>query len=306
MNKTLMTLLSLILFLGFAQSYDAQEVKWPDVNQTSAIPMTSVSTKIPLTDQSFQATVMATIDEFGLDSDNVSVSFYDFKTKTHYYLNADLLMLGASTTKIGTAALYTQLISEGYLNEQTLIPFIPDLYEEGNGNITNGPKESAYPIWQLIEEMLYYSDNTAWNLLTHYYYENFGNYQEDLLYLSGAEIISDEMYTFNVVNATVLEGLLIELASNDIYQPVVDIMTKAQENYLMRTYLNEGMATKYGYFETYFHDVGLYFEGDQPVYALAILTQDLSLDAQGIENDFFGTLNLRLHDWADQKWVANH
>lgn len=248
-----------------------------------------------ITNKTVEDVLFDTLNEFGYDSQNISIAYYDFNTHKHYYLNADTIMLGASTTKVGTAALYINLVNEGLLTMDTPIPYESHLFEEGSGNISNGPVQDSYLISDLIYEMLYYSDNTAWNLLTNYYYENFGDYQNDLLTLSGIEMINDEMYQFNHVNAKILEGILIKVASNNIYQPIVDIMLEAQDSWLLKTYVNENMATKYGSLDSYFHDIGIFYENNQPAYAIVIMTDGIGSGYENTQNNFFGTMNLRLN-----------
>lgn len=243
-----------------------------------------------------------TISEFGYNSDQISVAFYDFIDDAHYTLNSDTTMLGASTTKVATAALYTSLVNEGYMTFDTQIPFVEAMFEEGGGNITNSPIQSSYALQDLIYEMLVNSDNTAWNLLTHYYFNNIGNHQNDMLMLSGAEIYDPELYQFNYVNAEILEGILITIASSDYYANVVNTMLEAQPNWLLKYYVNDNMAAKYGYLEEYFHDTGIYFDDNgKPLYTLVVMTDDLGIDYDGMQNEFFGLINLRLNRWFESQ-----
>ncbi|MBF6978467.1 serine hydrolase [Aerococcaceae bacterium zg-BR22] len=258
-------------------------------------------TKYAVNGKSFEQIISETIKELGYNTDNVSIAYYDFLNEEHHYLNEWQPMLAASTSKVGTAALYTNLISDGYLTSDTQIPYNEALFEEGGGNITNGDIQASYPISDLIYEMLHNSDNTAWNLLTDYYYRNFGNYHEDLLLFSGADIDDMSLYEFNMVNARVLEGILIRVGSSKIYDDIVDIMMDSQEDWLMKRYVNENMAAKYGHLDAYFHDIGLFYQNEQPAYALVIMTNDLSLDAAGVESEFFGLINFRINKWFQQK-----
>lgn len=247
-----------------------------------------------------------TISEFGYNSDQISIAFYDFIDDTHYTLNSDITMLGASTTKVATAALYTSLINEGYLSFDTPIPFVEAMFEEGGGNITNSPIQPSYALQDLIYEMLINSDNTAWNLLTHYYFNYIGNHQNDMLMLSGADIYDPELYQFNHVNAEVLEGILIAIASSDYYSNVVDTMLAAQPHWLLKYYLNDNMAVKYGYLDEYFHDTGIYFdENGEPLYTLVVMTDSIGLDYDGMQNEFFGLINLRLNRWFEAQHESN-
>lgn len=256
--------------------------------------------------KSFYDIFYDTLEEQGVDPNQVAIALYDFETDTHYYVNEHYIMLGASTTKVGTAALFTQLINQGILSYDTLIPYVDSMYEAGGGEITNNPAQDAYPISDLIYQMLYNSDNTAWNLLTNYYYTYFGNYQEDLLLFSEAPIDDETLYQFNHINALVLEGILIQVASDPTYQDVIDIMLTAQEDWLLKSQDGENMATKYGQLDSYFHDIGIKYNEDEeePHYAIVVMTDGAYYQD---ENEFFGTLNERYHRWlhSDTKIASN-
>ncbi|HFI0464337.1 TPA: serine hydrolase [Streptococcus suis] len=255
-----------------------------------------------VTNKTFYDVFYDTVEELGLDANQISIALYDFEADEHYYINENRVMLGASTTKVGTAAIFTDLVNQGDLTFDSPIPYNQAMYEAGGGEVTNNPPQDAYALEDLIYQMLYHSDNTAWNLLTNYYYTYYGNYQEALLYLSGAPIIDDSMYQFNHVTAQVLEGILIHIASNPGYETMIQTMKDAQTAWLLKAYMPadpEGaMASKYGYLENYFHDMGIYYHQDQPVYALVVMTDGLPLEYLGVENEFFGYLNVRYHDWV--------
>lgn len=284
-KKFLSSILFILLGLFYTSSVNAENYARLDTNYK-------------INKQSITDVVYDTIQSLGYPTEQISFALYDFIDDEHYYINSDTVMLGASTTKVGTAALFTQLITDGYLTYNTYIPYNDELYEEGGGEITNGLPQSAYTIEQLIFEMLYHSDNTAWNLLTHYYYQNIGDYHTDLLLMSGADITDPNLYQFNHVNAEILEGLLIEVASSPIYQPIIDIMQAEQDDWLLKSSINVQMAAKYGYLDTYFHDIGIKFDQlGQPLYAIVVMTDGLNMNMGDDANQLFGTLNLRAAHW---------
>ncbi|MBR7928093.1 serine hydrolase [Aerococcaceae bacterium zg-ZUI334] len=282
--KLLISINIIIITLFSAQSIQAEEI----------------DTQYSVRGKSFDQIIYETIEEFGYTTNNVSIAYYDFLNQKHYYLNEWQPMLAASASKVGTAALYANLINEGILTYDTEIPYNESLFEEGAGNITNGDIQESYLLSDLIYEILHYSDNTAWNLLTDYYYTNFGNYHEDLLLFSGTNIEDESLYEFNMVNAQVLEGILIQVGSSDIYDEIIDIMMHSQDAWLMKHYVNNDMAAKYGHLDEYFHDIGLYYQNGQAAYALVIMTNDLPIEEDGTENEFFGLINFRLNKWFQQ------
>lgn len=267
----------------------------------TAVKSESIDIHYTITNKTPLDIALETFEELGYDASTISFSFYDFVSQTTYNWNEDYDMIAASTSKTGTAALYYQLIEKGYLTLDSQIPFLSDMYEEGAGNITNGTPQESYSLEELIYEMIYNSDNTAWNLLTHYYYQNYGDYEADLVAFSQTELSSELLWQFNHLTAPVLAGILKQIALDPLYQPIVDIMMDSPADRLLKTYVQENMGTKYGYLDTYYHDIGLfYIDEETPGYAIVVMTDQLYLEADGRANEFFGLLNLRLNRWFSQ------
>lgn len=234
------------------------------------------------------------IESYGLDSDLLSISFYDFMTEEEYHLNADLPIHGASTNKVGTAVLYTDLINQGELSWESYLPFSESWIEEGAGDITASPNQASYEVYDLVYQSLFYSDNTAWNTLINNYYSMFGDFQANLIELSGLEGTDYELYNLNFATSRMLNEILIRVASDESYQPIVDIMLEAQEGIFLKMYVTEGMAAKYGQYDEGFHDTGIYYVQDEPAYTIAVMSHDL-----GPIDYFLGDLNLHLKEYHD-------
>lgn len=239
------------------------------------------------------------IESYGYSADNLSISFYDFVSGEEFHLNADYPAHGASTNKVGTAVLYTDLIQGGYLDWDSHLPLDPSWIEDGGGEITANPDQTSYSIYDLIYQSLFYSDNTAWNTLINNYYNTFGDFQEDLISLSGLIFEDYDIHNLNFATTRMLNEILIRVASYDIYQPIVDIMLTSQSDTLLKMYVDEGMAAKYGQYEDGYHDSGIYYENGAPAYTIVVMSHGL-----GSIDYFLGDLNLHIKEFREYQQAA--
>lgn len=247
---------------------------------------------------SLEEIVWNEINTYGYDSDYLSISIYDFETGEEFHLNADIPSHGASTNKVGTAVLYADLINQGYLSWDSHLPFTEAWHEEGGGEITNGVFQESYAIYDLVYQSLFYSDNTAWNTLINNYYSMYGDFQSDLIALSGLSFADASIYNLNFATSRMLNEILIRVASNPEYQPIVDIMLDAQAGLYLKMYVEEGMAAKYGQYEDGNHDTGIYYDNGEPAYTIAVMSRHL-----GYIDYFLGDLNLHVKEFRDYQHI---
>ncbi|MGF3113585.1 serine hydrolase [Facklamia sp. P9177] len=242
---------------------------------------------------SVQEIIEDLIDEYGFDSSKLGIAYQNFVSEESYYLNENEARHAASTNKVGTSVLYLDLIEAGVLSWDSQLPASEKDLEEGDGRITNNPLRSYYSLEELISNLLVYSDNTAWNILIDYYYENYGDYRNDLIELSGINnkpiALTQNM---NYATPNMLIGYLNKIAFDDSYQPIINYMLIAQKGQRFKLYVDKGMATKYGQYGNGYHDTGIYFEDGKPIYSLVLMTNDL-----GTLDNFMGDLNLRVNEW---------
>lgn len=231
--------------------------------------------------------------QYGYDPANFMLAYYNFQTGEEYYWQADLATYAASTNKVGTAMLYTQLIHQGYLTWDSFIPYNPAWYEEGGGEITAFPNYFGYSVYDLVFQSLFYSDNTAWSHLVNHYYTYYGDFQSALIHLSGVVPPSEDLYQLNYATARMLNHTLIQLVTDPLYKPILDIMLQAQEGVFLKMYVHDHFAAKYGQYGANFHDMGAYFDGQgQPAYSIVVMSQGV------YPIDFFlGELNAHLCEY---------
>ncbi|MGX7109268.1 serine hydrolase [Facklamia miroungae] len=233
------------------------------------------------------------IDEYGFDSSNLGIAYQNFVTEESYFLNENKARHAASTNKVGTSVLYLDLIEMGALDWDSQLPSTSQDFEEGGGKITNSPPRSSYSLKELISNLLVFSDNTAWNILINYYNNNYGDYRNDLIELSGISNKPTALtHNMNFATPNMLIGYLNRIAREDKYQPIIDYMSIAQEGQRFKLYVDKGMATKYGQYGNGYHDTGIYFENGKPIYSLVLMTNDI-----GTVDSFMGELNLRINEW---------
>lgn len=233
------------------------------------------------------------IKEFGFEEFRVGIAYNNLATDESYYLNENMARHAASTNKLGTAVLFVDLIEAGDLTWKSSLPASAANIEEGNGMITNNPPQASYTLEDLMMNLIVYSDNTAWNIMTTYYYNNIGDYREALIQKSGIKNIPPALLeNHNYATPKMLENYLKMIAQKPKYKKIVGFMKEAQEGLRFKLYVDQGMATKYGQYDDGYHDTGIYFENGKPIYTLALMTYGL-----GSIDEFMGQLNLRINEW---------
>ena len=234
-----------------------------------------------------------TLTEFNVNSSEISLAYYNFHNEEHYYLNENELFTAASITKVPLSALYIDLINSGEYQLDSELDYSEALFEAGAGNITNGPLESSYTIEELITEAITHSDNTAMNILKAEYDKEFGNFREDILTFAGIDEKPEDFLNNNLSSAYITEQVLIKIAQDESYSDLINLMFETSPAQLFTSYVNnEMMANKFGRYEQAVNDSGIYYENNQPQYALVVLSDNINQADQFLE-----VMNLRVNQW---------
>ncbi|MBA5728665.1 serine hydrolase [Aerococcaceae bacterium INB8] len=234
-----------------------------------------------------------TLTEFNVNSSEISLAYYNFHNEEHYYLNENELFTAASITKVPLSALYIDLINSGEYQLDSELDYSEALFEAGAGNITNGPLESSYRIEELIAEAITHSDNTAMNILKAEYDKEFGNFREDILTFAGIDEKPEDFLNNNLSSAYITEQVLIKIAQDESYNDLINLMFETSPAQLFTSYVNnEMMANKFGRYEQAVNDSGIYYENNQPQYALVVLSDNINQADQFLE-----VMNLRVNQW---------
>lgn len=241
---------------------------------------------------STQEIVETTAAEYEMDPESYAVAYTNLKTKETFDYHENEVVSAASTIKVGIATLIIDGIQESKWDYTTEIYYDPYYYEEGAGDISEGPIEVYYDVKKLLEQMLVESDNTATNLLINFYEEQTGNnIRYALAEKVGITSFTEEEYAQNVATAHELELYLQLLLKEDKYQPIIKWMKQSKRGEVFKKYLKSGMATKHGINDYAHHDIGILFDKKgKPIYTLVILTDG----SQAKSNEFMAVTNLRL------------
>ena len=275
------------------ESSSESELTFDDIYQTDLMEENGIE-PIDLDAYENMADVIdQTLTEFNVNSSEISLAYYNFHNEEHYYLNENELFTAASITKVPLSALYIDLINSGEYQLDSELDYSEALFEAGAGNITNGPLESSYTIEELITEAITHSDNTAMNILKAEYDKEFGNFREDILTFAGIDEKPEDFLDSNLSSAYITEQVLIKIAQDESYSDLINLMFETSPAQLFTSYVNnEMMANKFGRYEQAVNDSGIYYENNQPQYALVVLSDNINQADQFLE-----VMNLRVNQW---------
>lgn len=286
-----------VIFLMFpCMNVSAQSEK--EIYKYDLMKLNHIEANLGAKYDSVESLVFDLMEEYGVAQDQIGMAFYNFQSDEHFYLNEDRYFIAASTVKAPIAALFIDLIQNQQLALTTPITYKDSYFVEGAGNITNNPLEASYTIEELLYNAVIYSDNTAWYALMDFYNQNYGSYINGILDFTQFYGVPDYFYEDNYASAFLAQQWLIKIATQPNYKYLVSLMSQTEPDQLFTSYVDQGMANKYGRLEDYVHDTGIYFEDGQPQYTLAVYTQ-------GVENAdvFLEMVNLRINEWHRHQFL---
>lgn len=275
------------------ESSSESELTFDDIYQTDLMEENGIEPLDLDAYENMADVIDQTLTEFNVNSSEISLAYYNFHNEEHYYLNENELFTAASITKVPLSALYIDLINSGEYQLDSELDYSEALFEAGAGNITNGPLESSYTIEELITEAITHSDNTAMNILKAEYDKEFGNFREDILTFAGIDEKPEDFLDSNISSAYITEQVLIKIAQDESYSDLINLMFETSPAQLFTSYVNnEMMANKFGRYEQAVNDSGIYYENNQPQYALVVLSDNINQADQFLE-----VMNLRVNQW---------
>ena len=275
------------------ESSSESELTFDDIYQTDLMEENGIEPLDLDAYENMADVIDQTLTEFNVNSSEISLAYYNFHNEEHYYLNENELFTAASITKVPLSALYIDLINSGEYQLDSELDYSEALFEAGAGNITNGPLESSYTIEELITEAITHSDNTAMNILKAEYDKEFGNFREDILTFAGIDEKPEDFLNNNLSSAYITEQVLIKIAQDESYSDLINLMFETSPAQLFTSYVNnEMMANKFGRYEQAVNDSGIYYENNQPQYALVVLSDNINQADQFLE-----VMNLRVNQW---------
>lgn len=242
---------------------------------------------------SMEKVINEVINQYGFSKKNLGIAYYNLVSGESYYLNENKAIHAASTNKVSTCVLISNLIKQHKLNWTTHIQANPSHFEEGAGDITNHPLKSSYTVDDLVYNALVYSDNTAWNILIDYYSKHVGDYWTAIIQQSKLKNPPESLKShLNYATPRMLQNYLYQVATEDQHQRILNYLFLSEPNERFKLFVKNGMATKYGQYGPGYHDIGIYYDGKRPAYILVLMTRDI-----GTVDLFMGELNLRVNQY---------
>lgn len=242
--------------------------------------------------QSLQEVIWQLIEDYGVNTDQIGLAYYDIQTGEEFQINAQEEFIVASISKAPMAAIYIDLINQGYYNWQSPIPYDDTYNAEEDDATTYQPSSKTYPLYDLIYTSIVNSDNGAAHAVTYNYINNFGNVRTALLDFADYWAVSDQFYQDNYGSAEFLEATFKKIALDPNYEEMVEMMMEDKPRQLFISYVKSGMANKYGRLDDMVNDAGIFYYDGQARYILVCLTKELDY-----ADSFLQMLNLRISEW---------
>lgn len=209
---------------------------------------------------------------------NVAVSFYDLKTNESFDINGDVLFKAGSTYKVPLNIVLYDLVQEGKINLNSMVPYIHNKhYEGGAGVLQNYIVNDTLPSQtyeQLSKLSLVDSDNIAANMLIS------GINSHDNLYKRYGEILgyplnrTGNLFSTNEMNEF-LKKIYYNKDNNPYYDNIVEYLKRSSVGIRLGRYIPDSIiANKYGFYGENYHDISIVY-GDRP-FILSVFTKNLS------------------------------
>ncbi|AXY24545.1 hypothetical protein CL176_00050 [Suicoccus acidiformans] len=238
---------------------------------------------------SIDALIYQLIEDYQINPENLSIAYTNLVDGDSFFLNEHQPRIAGSIYKFPLVAIYLEEVQAGNLTFDTIIPnTVP--YESPDGS--QGYFEAS--LQTLMDESILYSNNdSAWTLL-YYLFHSWPGFQEALVEFSEYYELPIEYYGDNYMTAVEIDNSLRKVANNpDTYGYLIDLMHNAEPPQLFTSYIQTGMANKYGRIDEMINDAGIYYEDDQAIYTLTVLTENV---AQA--DPFIEELALRVTEWT--------
>lgn len=200
---------------------------------------------------------------------NVAIYFKDLNNDYTLNLNSTKVYYSASAAKLFDVIYLVEEAREGNINLNDTLTYKPSDARQGSIGMKQHKYNDKVAIIEMIKYMLLYSDNTAHFMLVNYIgVDTINEYFSDInLHFTKEQPFCNNYTTLMAIYS--LERIYDILKIDDEYSKVIkDAMNNNNMNYLK--FDNVNILHKYGYYDMYYHDIGIY-DSDNP-YLIAILT----------------------------------
>lgn len=208
---------------------------------------------------------------------SVSVKFVDIKTNYTYAYNQDKIYYAASTIKMLDALYIYEEAAKGNINLDETVKYLAKFKSSYSAGMIKHKINDMVSLRDLVKYAITVSDNTAHHMLVNYIgYDNlkaFGNSLGATSTLNHSVLGKDNFGDMNVNDAIIYVKELYNFINNNsaLGKELKSYFTSSQDNYLKDEDRKIEAATKYGQYNSYFHNNGIVYYTN-PYYA-SILTE---------------------------------
>jgi beta-lactamase class A len=216
-------------------------------------------------------TLNEVLEYLGEKTGNVGIFYEDLSSGDSFSINADRQFRSASTAKLFVNMALYDLVERGKADLSEKIYYTEADYEGGTGILQNMDLTVGYSLGTLADYAMLHSDNIAFKMIRRYvgrqetfdYYESIIGHPTDR-----------DMTSMSAADGADLIRHLYE-AGYKTFDHMLDTMRRTDFNDMLPKYLPENIvAHKIGFYSSYYHDVGIVYDGDKP-YIIAIYSDNL-------------------------------
>ncbi len=233
-----------------------------------------------------------------LSNYKVSVLYQNKVDDLSYKYNEEEAYYSASTIKIIDALYIYEKAEKQEINLASHINNLNDV-NKANSKIINSSNIKDLTIRDLVKYLITFSDNRAHILLVNNYgFNTLSNFNKSLgtnYYIKNYDYYT----TINLHDANIyLNRLYKYLSSNGKYSnELKEYFANKNDNYINLDERNIASSHKFGYYGTYFHDIGIIYDNNP--YLIAVLTKEANNDYANIIHN----ISLKINDFHKKYYI---
>lgn len=242
------------------------------------------------------------IDNYIKQNYSASVFYNDVTTGFNYKYDEEAIYYGASLIKLVEAMYIFDKASNGEIDINDTIKYTSNYKSAYSDGMSKRTIDEDVSIKDLISYAIKYSDNTAHFMLSNYIgKENLKNYGKSLgakNILTGGDSFGNQ--SASDTNIYLKHAYKIINSGSEYGKLLKDYMTNTYYNSLYLTQeANNNVAHKYGWYSSYYHDIGIVFE--ENTYYISILTNHGNGDYKTVVNNIHKKINELHHLFHEER-----
>ena len=213
--------------------------------------------------------IEAYFQENGIDHEKVAYCITDLEHNIKYSMNEKDEFIAASIYKLPLAMLYYDKVNDGEYTLESTITYSGYMQEDAGVVSSNYGIGSQFPLSDLLNDLIIYSDNDAGHIL----YENLGGWKEYKEAMTKyTDSISENYYTMdNVTTVNTMNDVVTYLYDHkEDYKGLIKNMEEAEPGEYLDRDTQLSMPQKYGMYDYTLNSVG--FVECNTSYSIVVLT----------------------------------